>query len=91
MSEEPQLPPIPDIGKVLDRKDRFINKVYSVIKCAACQDTFTRDFKEGDYTFKRLKDEECNSCNSSESLQIIEIYSKWIDPKKQKNEKETEE
>ncbi|MGV9202834.1 MAG: hypothetical protein ACOC44_02310 [Promethearchaeia archaeon] len=91
MSEEPQLPPIPDIGKVLDRKDRFINKVYSVIKCDSCQATFSRDFKKGDYTFKKLEDEECDSCKFSDSLKIIEIYSEWIDPKKQKDKKPKKE
>lgn len=85
MSEEPQLPPIPDIGKVLDRKDRMINKVFSVIQCRDCQAKYTREFKKGDFTFKQLKDEECNSCKSSDSLRIIEIYSKWIDPKKKKD------
>jgi hypothetical protein len=84
MSEEPQLPELPDIGDILDRKDRFIEKKHSVLKCNKCKATYTRDFKVGDYTFKKLADEECIECKVSKSLLIEEIYSEWIDPKKKK-------
>ena len=82
MSEEPQLPPIPSIGEVLYRKDRFIQKIYSVIKCEGCQHKFTRNFKTGDFTFKKIFDEECPNCKKTNQLTITEIYSEWIDPKK---------
>jgi hypothetical protein len=73
-----------DIGEILDRKDRFIEKKHSVLKCKECKAIYTRDFKVGDYTFKKLNDEECNECKKSKSLTIEEIYSEWIDPKKKK-------
>ena len=82
MSEEPQFPPIPAIGDVLDRKNRFIQKVYSVIKCGNCKESFSRGFTPGDYVFKKILDKECEKCKRSKSLTIVEIYSKWIDPKK---------
>ncbi len=84
MSEEPELPMLPDIGEILDRKDRFVEKKHSVLKCNECKTTYTRDFKVGDYTFKKLTDEECSECKKSKSLTIEEIYSEWKDPKKKK-------
>ncbi len=84
MSEEPQLPPIPAIGDILDRKDRFIERVYTVVKCNDCEAKFTRRFKVGDYTFKKVDDEECKECKKSSNLIISEVYSKWIDPRKEK-------
>jgi len=85
MSEEPQLPPIPAIGEILDRKDKFVQKVYSVIKCNECKEKYTRKFTPGDYTFKNLEEEECKKCNKSGSSYIEEIYSKWVDPGKEKS------
>jgi Zn finger protein HypA/HybF involved in hydrogenase expression len=84
MGEEPQLPPIPAIGDVLDRKKSLIEKKYTVIKCDNCQNTFTRDFKPGDFVFKEIRDEECERCQRRRALTIIEIYSEWINPKKSK-------
>jgi hypothetical protein len=86
MAEEPQFPPIPAIGDIIDRKDRFIQMKFSVIKCSSCQAKYTREFKPGDYTFKKLDDEECEKCHSR-SGKIEEIYSEWIDPKKEKKKK----
>ena len=83
MSEEPQLPPIPAIGDVLDRKKSFIEKKHSVVKCGACQADYTRAFKQGDFVFKGLLDEECEKCHRRK-LTIVEIYSEWINPKKEK-------
>ena len=82
MAEEPQLPPIPAIGDILERKDRFVERKHSVIKCGECQADFLRLFKTGDFVFKKLTDEECEKCHRSKSLTIIEIYSEWVDPKK---------
>lgn len=84
MSEEPQLPAIPALGNVLDRKDRFVEKVYTVVKCKSCQVKYTRIFKVGDYTFKNLTNEKCEKCKDPKNLSIVEIYSEWIDPKKRK-------
>ncbi|MHA2088236.1 MAG: hypothetical protein ACW972_08160 [Promethearchaeota archaeon] len=81
MSDEPQLPAIPAIGEILDRKKRFVQKKHSVIKCSSCQGDFSREFKVGDFVFKNLTDEECEKCQSK-GLTIVEIYSEWIDPKK---------
>ncbi len=81
MSEEPQLPPLPSLGDVLDRKERFIQKVYSVIKCNECGETFTREFNKGDYTFKSVEGEECPKCNNITKGTIIRVYSEWVDPK----------
>ena len=83
MGEEPQLPPIPAIGDVLDRKKSFIERKLSVIKCSACQADYTRAFKPGDFVFKELSDESCEKCHSRK-LTVIEIYSEWINPKKEK-------
>ena len=82
MAEEPQFPPIPDIGEILERKDRFYQKITSVLKCGACSAKYDRIFTPGDYTFKKLTDEECTKCHGKNSLTIIEIYSTWLDPKK---------
>ena len=82
MGEEPQFPPLPDIGEILERKDRFFQRVTSVLKCGKCSAKYERFFKPGDYTFKKLNDEECKKCNVSNSLTIVEIYSTWLDPKK---------
>ncbi|MFW9772214.1 MAG: hypothetical protein ACFFFB_02390 [Candidatus Heimdallarchaeota archaeon] len=82
MSEEPQFPDIPDLGEI-DRKDRFIQKKTSVIKCSQCKAKRERPFKVGDYTFKKLNDEECEKCHSTMSS-IEEIYAEWVDPKKSK-------
>ena len=82
MSEEPQFPPIPDIGDIVKRKDREFLRVTSVLKCGNCSAKYERFFKEGDYTFKKLSDEECIKCHNKSSLTIEEIFSEWIDPKK---------
>ena len=84
MSEDPIFPPIPDIGDIMGRKDRFIEKKYSVVKCRQCQANVTRTFKAGDYTFKKLPEEACEKCKAPKVLSIVEIYSEWIDPKKKK-------
>lgn len=84
MSDEPQFPDLPDIGEVLDRKDRFVEKKHSVLKCGACQDKYTRLFKAGDFVFRKLTEEKCKECQKKDSLTIVEIYSEWIDPKKKK-------
>lgn len=82
MGEEPVFPPIPALGEILTRKDRFYEVVSTVIKCNQCQAKFTRTFKPGDFTFKKLSDEHCEKCSAKNSLTITEIYSEWIDPKK---------
>jgi len=82
MAEEPQFPPLPDIGEILERKDRFYQKVTSVLKCGECSAKHERLFKPGDYTFKKLTYEECQKCHAKYSLTIVEIYSTWLDPKK---------
>ena len=87
MSDEPQLPMLPDIGEILGRKDRFVNNKYSVLKCRECKAKYTREFKQGDFTFKKLLDEECKECKKTSTLTIEEIYSEWVDPKKQKKKK----
>jgi hypothetical protein len=87
MSEEPQLPQLPDIGEILERKDKFVEKITSVIKCKACGAKYERSFKVGDFTFKSITDEECERCKAKGKLFIIEIFSEWIDPKKMPNQK----
>ena len=82
MAEEPQLPSIPAIGEILDRKKRFVERKHSVIKCGNCSESFSRSFKPGDFVFKKVEDEECEKCHKTKSLTIVEIYSEWIDPKK---------
>jgi len=34
MAEEPQFPPLPDLGEILDRKDRFVPKKITVLNPA---------------------------------------------------------
>ena len=84
MSEEPQFPPIPDIGNILKLKDRVIQKWTSVLKCKKCSVKYERPFIKGDYTFKKLTQEECTKCKKINTLVIVEIFSEWIDPKKGK-------
>jgi hypothetical protein len=81
MAEEPQLPEIPDVGEIVDRKKRFVEKKHTIIKCDNCLESFSRVFKPGDYFFKKLE-EECEKCHRTKSLTIVEIYSEWVDPKK---------
>ncbi|MBY9007485.1 MAG: hypothetical protein KGD63_12075 [Candidatus Lokiarchaeota archaeon] len=83
MSEGPELPPIPSIGDVLGRKKRFIQKKSSVIRCKKCQGKYTRSFRSGDYTFKKIDNEKCPDCKEITQSTILEIYSEWIDPKKE--------
>ncbi|MFX1386325.1 MAG: hypothetical protein ACFE9M_03835 [Promethearchaeota archaeon] len=82
MAEEPQLPAIPAIGDIVDRKKRFVEKKHTVMKCGECNESSTRLFKPGDFVFKKLTDEECEKCHRTKSLTITEIYSEWIDPRK---------
>ena len=82
MAEEPQLPSIPSIMDDWDRKKRFVEKKHCVIKCGNCKEDFTRIFKPGDFVFKKVEDEECEKCHRKKALEIVEIYSEWIDPKK---------
>lgn len=82
MGEEPQLPMIPDLGDILDRKKSLVEKISTVLKCNSCKAKYNREFKSGDYTFKKLTDEKCNECNQEKTLIIQEIYSEWIKPKK---------
>jgi len=84
MAEEPQFPPLPDIGEILDRKDRFTPKKTTVLKCKECKSKYSREFKTGDFVFKKVNDENCKECNRSSTLIVEEIYSEWIDPKKKK-------
>jgi hypothetical protein len=86
MGEEPNLPPIPDLGEILYRKERYIEAIYTIIKCDKCQAKNSRTFEPGDYTFKKLENEECKECHRKGST-IVEIYSEWIDPKKRKKKK----
>jgi len=83
MSEEPQLPPIPAISEEYYRKDRVIERKYTVLKCDSCKGKYNRTFKPGDFTFKKLTDEECEKCKRR-SLAIEEIYSEFFDTKKNK-------
>ena len=83
MAEEPQLPPIPAISD-WDRKKRFVERKHSVVKCGECKESFSRLFTPGDFVFKKLTEEECEKCHRKKSLTIVEIYSEWIDPKKEK-------
>ena len=80
---QPSLPPIPAISD-WDRKKGFVEKKHSIIKCGNCKEDFSRIFKPGDYVFKKVEDEECEKCHRTKSLTIVEIYSEWIDPKKEK-------
>ena len=82
MAEEPQFPPLPDIGDVMDRKKKLVEKITTVVKCEECKEKYSRIFKPGDYIFKKGLEEECEKCHKIQSLIITEIYSEWIDPKK---------
>ncbi len=84
MSEEPQFPPIPDIGDILKLKEGVVQKITSVIKCRECLTKYDRPFKPGDFTFKTLMEEECSNCNQKGLLVIEEIFSEWMDQKKGK-------
>lgn len=84
MGEEPELPMIPDIGDILDRKDKMVEEITTVIKCRSCNVKYTRPYKPGDFTFKKLTDEKCKECHKENVLTIEEIYSEWINPKKKK-------
>ena len=83
MGEEPQFPPIPSITDEFDRKDRVYERKFSVVKCKNCQAKYEREFKVGDFTFKKITDEECEKCHRK-NITIQEIYSEWKDPKKEK-------
>ncbi|MBN1800145.1 MAG: hypothetical protein JW891_01480, partial [Candidatus Lokiarchaeota archaeon] len=82
MSEEPQFPPLPDIGEVLERKKKLVERVTTVLKCNSCRAKYERLFTPGDYTFKNLYDEKCSKCSKIGTLNITEIYCEWIDPNK---------
>ena len=84
ISEEPQLPPIPSISDEYYRKDRVIERKYTVLKCQSCQAKYSRTFNTGDFTFKKVTDEECEKCHEKKILVIEEIYSEFYDTKKDK-------
>ncbi|MHA1272892.1 MAG: hypothetical protein ACTSQS_05595 [Promethearchaeota archaeon] len=84
MSEEPQFPPIPDIGEHVLGKSKKEPREYTVVKCENCKKDYSRPFKVGDYVFKEVINEECPFCKKKDDLNIIEIYSEWINPKKEK-------
>jgi len=86
VGEEPVLPPIPAIGdNVLSKKrDKLIVKEYTIIKCIECKSENKRRFEVGDFVFKRITNKNCTQCNKKNSLIISEIFSEWIDPKKEK-------
>ena len=73
MSEGPELPSLPDIGDILDRKKRFIQKKTTVLKCKECNSKYSREFKEGDYIFKKIDGEECKECHRNKILAVEEI------------------
>jgi len=83
--DEPQFPPLPDIGEhvIGKKRDKLIIKEYTIIKCRKCQTERTQPFKPGDYIFKDLPNE-CEKCHNKSSLSIVSIYSEFIDLKKQK-------
>ena len=83
ISEEPQLPPIPSISDEYYRKDRIVERKYTVLKCQSCQAKYARTFSTGDFTFKKLTDEKCEKCKQR-ALTIEEIYSEFYDTKKDK-------
>ncbi len=82
--DSPQFPQLPDIGEILDRKSRFIPKKITIVKCRECKAKYSREFKAGDFVFKKVDSEDCKECHRSKALTIEEIYSEWIDPKKNK-------
>ena len=84
IGEEPELPPLPDIGDVLDRKKRFKERVKTVIKCDKCKEETIKPFTPGEYTFMKLSGEKCIKCDKKDTLTIVEIFSEWYDPKKEK-------
>ena len=45
-----------------DGKNR---KTITELKCLKCNHIQTRDFKVGDYIFKKVMDEKCDKCGSS--------------------------
>ena len=81
MSDEPQFPPIPSIGEILDRKKQMVEAKFSVVKCKSCGAKKERPFQEGDYVFKKLSEENCDSCKT-ENVFIAEIFSEWKMPEK---------
>ena len=83
ISEEPQLPPIPSISEEYFRKDRVIERKYTVLKCHSCQAKYSRTVNTGDFTFKKIANEECEKCKRR-ALTIEEIYSEFYDTKKNK-------
>ena len=62
----------------------MVERKVSVLKCNKCDDKNSRLFLVGDFTFRTLSDEHCTKCKAKNSLEIIEIYSEWIDPKDKK-------
>ncbi|MBD3353530.1 MAG: hypothetical protein GF364_18750 [Candidatus Lokiarchaeota archaeon] len=86
MSEEPQLPPIPAIGDVLDRKDDMKEFKYTLYECLECGERNTRDFIEGDFVFKIFDGKKCENCNSNKYI-IKKIYAEFKKSKKGKKKK----
>ena len=69
---------------VLQKKDKLIMREFSVIKCSQCKKEKIVKFIPGDYTYKELKDQECEFCRSKDALTITEIFSEWYNPNKEK-------
>lgn len=81
------LPPIPAIGEnVLGKRKRTVPREFTILKCDHCKEELTRPFQPGEHVFKKL-DEPCPSCKRKNTLSVIEIYSEWYDPNKEKSAK----
>ncbi len=83
MAEDPQFPDIPALGDILDRKKNLEEFKYSIVKCKSCGVKNQRKFKEGDYVFKKVPEEQCDSCKKNDLI-ISEIFCEWKQPEKKK-------
>lgn len=76
ISDEPQFPSIPSIGDVVTRKDNLKEFKTTVFKCTGCGHKKNQLFQEGDFVFKKFKEEECEKCGIHEYM-IVEIFAEY--------------
>ncbi|MHA1230035.1 MAG: hypothetical protein ACTSRP_24080 [Candidatus Helarchaeota archaeon] len=62
--------------------DERPRKTITELKCLHCNNIQVRDFKGGDFIFKKINDEKCNKCSRFDL--IINSIHDIIDPTKSK-------
>ncbi|GAB4320583.1 MAG: hypothetical protein Kow0069_24600 [Promethearchaeota archaeon] len=70
--EEPNLPPIPSLGGDLPKNVE--EYPVTVVSCYGCGHAQVREFRAGDYAFKKIPDHACPKCGKADVLYVKAVY-----------------